>query len=130
MKHVFPSGLIIDDKFVASQYGNELKKCRSQFDLDALRQRWMYLCPELQGINPHLETVEFTVDNFNKQCELIELAKQNDQEALAVLNTVVPPSLLRYDMMSHELDIPLGTLLLQLLESGDIESQENFWRLK
>lgn len=127
--HTFPSGLTIDETFSASQYGEELKKCQNQIDFDELLKKWMYLCPELKDINPHLETVLLVVKDYRKQCELIDLAKQKDEEAMAVLNAVIPPSLLRYDMLSHELDIPLGTLLLQLFNDGEIEEQENFWRL-
>lgn len=119
-EYFFPSDLLINADFKASQYGEELKKCTTQLELDRLLKKWMYLCPELKDIHPHLETVLQTVHDFKKQCQLIELSQKGDQEAYAVLNAVIPPTLLRYDMMAHELNVPLGVFLLQLLDSGDI----------
>jgi len=128
-KHVFPGGLTIDETFSASQYGEELRKCQNQIDLDEFLKKWMYLCPELRDINPHLETVLLVVDDFEKQHELITLAKQQDKEAKAILHTVIPPSLFRYDWISHELDMSLGKILLQFLDDGRIIEEEDFWRL-
>jgi len=127
--HLFPGGLKINHYTEASQYGEELRACKNQNDLDNLMQRWKYLCPELDIVKPIVEEVLPAIHDFDQQKVLVERAEKQDIQAMDALNALLPPTLLRLDMMAHEFGVPLGVVLMQLWNGNLITEENNFWKL-
>lgn len=121
--HTFPSGLHIDLYTTGEEYPQELRKCSTQEDLNALIERWRYLLPEIAICKPNITDMQKAIAD---QAYQEQLANENNTD---ILNVLMPPTLLRFMIAAHKFKVPVGVIIFQLWNAGVLQD-EGTWKLK
>lgn len=146
--HKFPNGFEISfesDLEGELNYTQQLMKLIEKGNINNLLvhiDRWKYLCPELRNSLyplPLLQYLEFFFESEDYQKYLIGQSKIPTEDfrtktwqklSMNILNICLPPTLLRYSMISDHFMVPLGLAILQSWNVNRVDEIDGYWYLK
>lgn len=124
----FPGGLYIDyESDLSSMYIGERNAVTDEESFQQIRTRWRDLCLEMDGAATLADFLRIR-DSVEEQDKLIN--SDHPQKA-ALMSHLVPPTLLRLNILAEKFIVNEGVVLLQLYNAEQVdELPGGEWRIK